>query len=699
MSTCKYKTIVLYIILSTMLHANEESNCTQEMVGLLEEVSTYAIDEKVNINDLPSTVEVMRQQELVELGINTIAEALTLLSGVEISLNSTGQPIVVIRGIKSPETFTLDKIKLMVDGVDIISSHYGTIEYYLNFPIDLVSRIEILKSPGSAMYGTDAFLGVINIVTHNSRNRQKHLSVGAGSYGYIYGGFNTFIKEEDYSIAIDGYYQKNNKYIDATGFVAYPERFEREETSDERMRDYSLGLHAKYKNLTLKTRFKSSKDGVYYNIRETLSNGNNGENKTREYFFSEVSYKENIWKKSAITLFGGYSFYDGKYIISEQMSDEVFAEYNAVIPEFGSDLYANSHLKEQSYYAKLELDYKELENNTITFGASHKQTKNIINRYFSEPFTKEKYAIFSPYYPDYYLIDGGYYNQDSLSRELSALYFQDLVEVRDNIDIQLGFRLDYYKDELTQPSYKIGLVYKHSDSMNSKFSYSTGFRAPSWSELYREEYTLNLGNPNLHAESIETYEYNYIYKTSLYDALHVNVYYSNLNNTIDRAEEKSSYLNSVPYSSKGIELSYKVQLFINDIFVLNYAYNDTQYYSNDRTYQQQTPEVAQHLGNIYYIHHHNKNLAFSARYRYVGEREKNKLGLNSDERALYEKNYPANHRVDTTLSYFYEEKFQLNFTIKNLLNSKIINHSYQNIHPDGLVREGRNYALKASLFF
>ena len=92
MSTCKYKTIVLYIILSTMLHANEESNCTQEMVGLLEEVSTYAIDEKVNINDLPSTVEVMRQQELVELGINTIAEALTLLSGVEISLNSTGQP-------------------------------------------------------------------------------------------------------------------------------------------------------------------------------------------------------------------------------------------------------------------------------------------------------------------------------------------------------------------------------------------------------------------------------------------------------------------------------------------------------------------------------------------------------------------------------------------------------------------------------
>ena len=59
-------------------------------------------------------------------------------------------------------------------------------------------------------------------------------------------------------------------------------------------------------------------------------------------------------------------------------------------------------------------------------------------------------------------------------------------------------------------------------------------------------------------------------------------------------------------------------------------------------------------------------MAFSARYRYVGEREKNKLGLNSDERALYEKNYPANHRVDTTLSYFYEEKFQLNFTIKNL---------------------------------
>src|SRR4026208_2021993 len=60
----------------------------------------------------------------------------------------------------------------------------GAFAVNLDLPVDNIKRIEIVRGPGSVLYGPGAFLGVINIVTESTDTfRRDELSVGAGSFG------------------------------------------------------------------------------------------------------------------------------------------------------------------------------------------------------------------------------------------------------------------------------------------------------------------------------------------------------------------------------------------------------------------------------------------------------------------------------------------------------------------------------------
>lgn len=120
---------------------------------------------------------VINRQEIEQYQANSLTEVLRRVPGVEIAQNGGRghNSSVFMRGTNSSHVLVL------VDGIRIDSAAGGVA--INRFPLGLVERVEVVRGPGAAMYGSDAVGGVINIITRSHRgNNLKQLTVGIGSH-------------------------------------------------------------------------------------------------------------------------------------------------------------------------------------------------------------------------------------------------------------------------------------------------------------------------------------------------------------------------------------------------------------------------------------------------------------------------------------------------------------------------------------
>ncbi|EKO3392157.1 TonB-dependent receptor domain-containing protein [Vibrio fluvialis] len=123
-----------------------------------------------------SATTVISHQEIEQYQANSLTEVLRRVPGVEIAQNGGRghNASVFMRGTNS------DHVLVLVDGVRIDSAAGGVAINH--FPLGLVERLEVIRGPGAAMYGSDAVGGVINIITRSHRgNNLKQVTAGIGS--------------------------------------------------------------------------------------------------------------------------------------------------------------------------------------------------------------------------------------------------------------------------------------------------------------------------------------------------------------------------------------------------------------------------------------------------------------------------------------------------------------------------------------
>lgn len=153
------------------------------------------------LNNVMGDVTVIGQDTLQKAGQSSIAEILQRQPGVEITTNGGPQTVtgVYLRGTNPQQT------RVMIDGMRINSSASGSVNWQALDPA-LIERIEIVRGAGSSLYGSDAIGGVINIITKKGQ-RERALSawgnVGLGSYDTFKSsaGFSGATKGWDYSLA------------------------------------------------------------------------------------------------------------------------------------------------------------------------------------------------------------------------------------------------------------------------------------------------------------------------------------------------------------------------------------------------------------------------------------------------------------------------------------------------------------------
>src|SRR3954452_6266472 len=120
---------------------------------------------EIPISKAPSAVTVVTAKQIAESGARTVPDLLRLVAGVNVRWNPMMQTID-IRGFG--ENPFSNRILLLIDGSPYNSGDTGGLPLspaFDFFPVQNIKRIEVVRGPGSSLYGEDAFWGVINIVT------------------------------------------------------------------------------------------------------------------------------------------------------------------------------------------------------------------------------------------------------------------------------------------------------------------------------------------------------------------------------------------------------------------------------------------------------------------------------------------------------------------------------------------------------
>lgn len=186
-------------ILATLLGTAAGPPAASQPTGALGEVRLFGEEEftiraatktELPVSQVPGSVTVITAQQIRESGAQTIPELLRLVAGVDVRWNPMVQTID-IRGF-GQNPFT-SRVLLLIDGVPYNSWNKGGFPQHPGFDFFMlqnIKRVEIVRGPGSALYGENAYWGVINIVSLDGEDLQGgKLTVSGGDLESQSGGF------------------------------------------------------------------------------------------------------------------------------------------------------------------------------------------------------------------------------------------------------------------------------------------------------------------------------------------------------------------------------------------------------------------------------------------------------------------------------------------------------------------------------
>ena len=129
-----------------------------------EEFVSIATGTKKAVHKAPAVATVINADDIKSMGANSIYEVLESVTGIHIYPSNLDRmkPNFSIRGIHTPEN---PQTLVLVNGEKTTYEYTGSRWEQFNIGVDLIDRIEVIRGPGSAVYGADAFSGVINIIT------------------------------------------------------------------------------------------------------------------------------------------------------------------------------------------------------------------------------------------------------------------------------------------------------------------------------------------------------------------------------------------------------------------------------------------------------------------------------------------------------------------------------------------------------
>ncbi len=169
----KHRKLLSTFLVLAFMQVNAQQDLSNEKIFSmsLEELMnievSVATKKSTSIRETPGVVTIIQREEIKNSGAHDLLGLLQLLApGFEFGVDVEGVVGVGIRGVWAHE----GKVLLMVNGMEMNEEMFATTQFGNHFNIDNIERIEIVRGPGSAIYGGYASMGVINIITRSLDN-------------------------------------------------------------------------------------------------------------------------------------------------------------------------------------------------------------------------------------------------------------------------------------------------------------------------------------------------------------------------------------------------------------------------------------------------------------------------------------------------------------------------------------------------
>lgn len=653
--------ILLLISFMIVAHADNSTDDLMELLqNDLQKYSEIATETKQNVDYMPYIVSVLHNKELTQLGILSLREALTLVPGVDISIGMAGVQNPIFRG---SNPFAMGQSKLVIDGVVVNDQMFGAYNQYLDMPIDIIERIEVVRGPGSLLSNVNAYAGSIHVITKANKDdgskKEKSIFASFGSDAYMMGGFVTSFKEDDFEFSSDLFYQRHDKEL-----AAGPDHFGNSGEAPLWLKNYALGINTNYKDFYLKGRFSKNESGVSYGQSFSLSEDGSDYLDVQNNSL-EVGYGLDIAKGVRATLSVGYF-------------DEWRDLQNKVIPALvptrpPNGIYFLVNYTEQTFKERFEVKISAVDDHMITAGVELSQSR------IKDNTAKNSVDNLQTFINEKDLLSNG-------RREHASLYIDDLINIDEKTSLQVGVKLDHFSDVKDQLSPRLAVVHRYDDENIYKLMYTHSYREPSWREQYLVGAHYFSADPNVKPETVDAYEAAYIHKFGMKNDLKFNAFYLNNKDQIHAQDATRVFTNRGDHELYGLETELGLKVAEDDRFYLNYSYVDGSNVSGSLA------NSAQHMARAYYIYNVYENLTFSPILKYVGEKGR----VSTDAREDVD-DYVT---LDLSVAYMYKPSdISISVSVKNVFDTTYYLPSPEGTYPNDFEQAGSSFLIRLSKEF
>jgi iron complex outermembrane receptor protein len=467
---------------------------------------TIASGTRQPIARAPSVATVVTAEDIAAIGAADLDEVLETVPGLHVARSPLGyDPIYIIRGISTQYN---PQVLMLINGIPITGVTFGDRSIvWGGMPVGNIARIEVIRGPGSALYGADAFSGVINIITKTSADVDgTHLGLSAGSFnsrdawvqhggtwgrfdvaGYLRAGHTDGQRQ---IIATDA--QSTIDTLTGTSASLAPG-------------PVNLGVNAIDGRIDLsrdKWRLRAgyqqrSNVGTGAGIASALdpAGSNYGERVNTDFTYQDSNFIPDL----DVTAQASYLY------ITEQSNLTLYPPGSSPFGTgpFPNGVIGNPDKWERHLRLNMSAVYNGLQSHKLRFGTGTQD---------DDLYRTEETNNYSTLNPGPVIEVTPFLLPHS--RRVNYVYAQDEWAFTKDWYLTAGVRHDQYSDFGGTTNPRLALVWETAYNLTSKLLYGRAFRPPSFSELYNTTNPVLIGNPNLKPETNQSTELAFVWQAA-----------------------------------------------------------------------------------------------------------------------------------------------------------------------------------------
>lgn len=462
-----------------------------------------------------STTTTISGEEVDEAHAESVQQLLQSIPGVTTEY-STGDSLKIhLRGVEN-QMYMGEKpgVAIVIDGVPVFE-RTGKV----NIDLDNVESIKVIKGGASYLFGDDALSGAVIITTKKgAKYNHNYGAVEFGSYGYRKYLARTGYANDNLSFHIQASQKKSDGYWEdsdyESNYLNGKLQYYIDDTSDISFGfEYADRVKDTHGTVGGETAARTNPESIYDGDQDNRDYTRDYDVELLKLF---LTYSKDFSNNSNL-LVNGYIYTDDTSFISAPQTKD-------------SDGLTDSSLDDEDYtydndYAQIQRGIKSEFRSSFNTFATLLGLDLRANEYENKSTYRVNQALIR-YYPSYsvtpdYYLAGDAKSDDTTDENVYAIYGEYKQEITKDLSATANLRydlikLDYedykdnnFKEDFKVYSYRLGMNYKINDNFNVYANYSTGFRAPTVSQLYAGDVSAwgsTQNNPDLDPEKSYNYE-------------------------------------------------------------------------------------------------------------------------------------------------------------------------------------------------